>query len=282
MPLTRLLTIFCLSLASCSQGQPVRIDQSINDSGYTAATSYPGYKLVWADEFNGTALLTNDWTWETGDGCPALCGWGNNELEYYTAPPDNVSFQDGKMIIEARKETMGGKQYTSARLKTQGKRTFKFGRIDIRAILPKTQGIWPAFWLMPQDNVYGTWPKSGELDMMEQIGSQPGKILGTIHYGPGPGSTYISRNYSLPEGDFNQKFHVFSLEWTEDQIKWILDDHVWSTIGKNDIGNNNWPFNEQFYLIVNLAVGGGLPGNPDASTVLPQKLIVDYIRVYQQ
>ena len=252
------------------------------NTGYDAPGSYPGYTLTWSDEFNGTTLSTTDWSYDSGDGCPGLCGWGNNELEYYTAPPNNLIFQDGKMIIEARAETFGGKNYTSTKIKTQGKKTFRFGRIDIRAILPKTKGLWPAFWLLPQSNVYGNWPTSGEIDMMEQIGSEPAKVLGTAHYGPGPGSTYISRNYSLSGSDFNAAFHVFSLEWTQDQIKWYVDNNLFSTVSKADLGANTYPFNEQFYLIVNLAIGGNLPGAPDTSTLLPQWLIVDYIRVYQQ
>jgi len=253
-----------------------------SNTGYDAPTSYSGYTLAWSDEFNGTVLSATDWSYDSGDGCPGLCGWGNNELEYYTAPPNNLYFQDGKMIIEAKAESFGGKPYTSAKIKTQGKKTFKFGRIDIRAILPKTKGLWPALWFLPQSNVYGNWPTSGEIDMMEQVGSEPAKVLGTSHYGPGPNSTFISRNYSLSSGTFNDEFHVFSLEWQQDQIKWYVDNNLYSTVNKADIGGNTWPFNEEFYLIVNLAVGGNLPGAPDASTVLPQWLILDYIRVYQK
>src|SRR6185295_19052419 len=142
-----------------------------SNTGYDAPTNYPGLTLAWSDEFNGASLDAAAWVNESGDGCPNLCGWGNNELEYYTAPPNNLFFQDGKMIIEAKAETFGGKNYTSSRIKTQGKKTFKFGRIDIRAILPKGKGIWPALWLLPQDNVYGGWPKCGQIDMMENVGS---------------------------------------------------------------------------------------------------------------
>jgi len=253
-----------------------------SNTGYDAPGSYAGYTLAWSDEFNGSSLATDAWSYESGDGCPGLCGWGNNELEYYTAPPNNLFFQDGKMLIEARAEAFGGKSYTSARIKTQGKKTFKYGRIDIRAILPKTKGLWPALWLLPQNNVYGNWPTSGEIDLMEQIGSDPGKVLGTAHYGPGPGSTFISRNYVLSGASFSDEFHVFSLEWQQDQLKWYVDNILYSTVNKADIGANTWPFNEDFFLIVNLAVGGGLPGNPDGSTILPQWLILDYIRVYQK
>ncbi|MEO5564579.1 MAG: family 16 glycosylhydrolase [Chitinophagaceae bacterium] len=252
-----------------------------NNTGYEAATSYPGYTLAWSDEFNGTSLDGGLWSNESGDGCPGLCGWGNNELQYYTAPPNNLFYQDGKMIIEAKAEAFGGKSYTSSRIKTQGKKAFQFGRIDIRAILPKGKGIWPAFWLLPQDNVFGGWPRSGEIDMMEYMGSETTKVLGTLHFGPGPNSTMISRNYLLPGGNFNEQFHVFSLEWKQDQIKWYVDDVLYSTVNKADFGGTNYPFNEKFFFIINLAVGGNFPGAPDVNTVFPQFLIMDYIRVYQ-
>ena len=254
---------------------------AFTNTGYDAPTSYPGYTLSWADEFNSGALDAGAWTVEGGDGCPGLCGWGNNELEYYTGRPENLFFQDGKMIIEARKESYNGKSYTSSKLVTRGKKVFKYGRIDIRAKLPRGKGIWPAFWLLPQNNVYGNWPTSGEIDLMEMVGHEANKVYGTLHYGPGPGSTSISRGYTLPAGVFNDEFHVFSLEWKADLLKIYVDNNLFSTVQKSDIGNLTWPFNEDFFLIFNLAVGGNWPGNPDASTYFPQWLIVDYIRVYQ-
>lgn len=249
------------------------------NAGYEAPTSYEGYSLVWQDEFNGTTLDQSAWSFENGDGCPNICGWGNNELEYYR--PDNLFFQDGKLIIEARPESVGGKNYTSSKILTRGKKTFKYGRIDIRAKLPRGQGIWPAFWLLPQNNVYGGWPRSGEIDLMELVGHEPNRTHGTLHYGPGPGSTQFNRSTTLPSGTFNDEFHVFSLEWKEDQIKWLVDGNVFSTATKAGLNTATYPFNEEFFLIFNLAVGGNWPGNPDATTTFPQWLIVDYIRVYQ-
>ncbi|MBL7743571.1 MAG: family 16 glycosylhydrolase, partial [Chitinophagaceae bacterium] len=252
---------------------------SFSNTGFDAPASYPGYTLWWGEEFNSGSLDMNAWTFENGDGCPNVCGWGNNELEYYR--PENLFFQDGKMVIEAKKESYGGKNYTSTKILTRGKKSFKFGRIDIRAILPKGKGIWPAFWLLPQNNVFGGWPSSGEIDLMELVGHEPNRTHGTIHYGPGPGSTSINRNYALPAGTFNDKFHVFSLEWKQDQLKWYVDDVLYSTINKADIGAFNWPFNEDFFFIINCAVGGNWPGSPDATTYFPQWLIVDYVRVYR-
>lgn len=252
-----------------------------NNAGYDAPTSYAGYTLTWSDEFNSSSLDNTIWGHQNGDGCPGLCGWGNNELEYYTDRPENLFFQNGKLIIEARPESFNGKNYTSSKILTQGRKPIKFGRIDIRAILPKGKGIWPAFWLMPEKSVFGGWPKSGEIDLMEVVGHEPNKTHGTLHYGPGPGSTQINRNYTLPSGTFNDEFHVFSLEWKEDQLKWLIDGNVFSTVNKADLGANNYPFNEEFFVIMNLAIGGNWPGNPDATTYFPQWLIVDYIRVYQ-
>ncbi len=185
------------------------------------------------------------------------------------------------MIIEARRENYFGKSYTSSKIITRGKKVFKFGRIDIRAKLPKGQGIWPAFWLLPQDNVFGGWPKSGELDVMEMIGKSPATTYSTLHFGPGPGSIQLGGNNTLTSGIFNDEFHVFSLIWKQDEIEWLLDGAVYSTHTKAEFGSNDYPFNEDFFLIFNMAVGGSWPGNPDGSSYLPQWLIVDYVRVYQ-
>ena len=253
----------------------------INNNGYDAPASYAGYTLAWSDEFNGNALDMAAWSHQNGDGCPNVCGWGNNELEYYTERADNLFFQDGKMIIEARPENYSGKNYTSSKILTAGKKVFKFGRIDFRAILPKGKGIWPAFWMLPQHNVFGGWPKSGEIDIMEMVGHEPNRTHGTLHFGPGPGSTSINRNIALSGGTFNDEFHVFSIEWKQDQLKWFLDGNLFSTINKADLGANHYPFNEDFFFIINLAVGGNWPGNPNANTYFPQWLIVDYVRVYQ-
>jgi beta-glucanase (GH16 family) len=254
---------------------------SFANTGYDAPTSYPGYALAWSDEFSTASLDLAAWTFENGDGCPGLCGWGNNELEYYTNRSDNLFFQDGKMIIEAKKESLGGKNYTSSKILTRDKKTFKFGRIDIRAKLPIGKGIWPAFWLLPQNNVHGGWPSSGEIDLMEMIGHEPNRTYGTLHFGPGPGSTQLGSNYTLASGTFNTEFHVFSLEWKPDEIKWYVDGNLYSTVSKADMGGNNYPFNEDFFFIINMAVGGNWPGSPEASTYFPQWLIIDYIRVYQ-
>lgn len=251
----------------------------ISNAGYDAPTFYTGYTLAWSDEFNGPSINPVNWSFQNGNGCPALCGWGNSELEYYTE--NNLTLQNGMMVIEARKENVGGNSYTSSKILSTGKKAFKFGRIDFRAKLPVGKGIWPAFWMMPESSVYGGWPKSGELDIMEYLGHEPNKVYGTLHFGPGPGSTQIGKSHVLPTGKFSDEFHVFSLIWKQDQIQWLVDGNVIGTANKADFGTNNYPFNEQFYFIINLAVGGQWPGNPDAGTTFPQWMIVDYVRVYQ-
>jgi beta-glucanase (GH16 family) len=250
-----------------------------SNAGPTSPENYPGMTLFWADEFNGTAVNVANWNYETGDGCPGVCGWGNNELEWYTGG-DNVSVQSGALVIEARQETRSGKNYTSSRMTTKNKKPIKFGRIDIRAKLPIGKGIWPALWMMPQEDKYGTWPKSGEIDIMEYLGHEPNKMYSTVHYGPGPGSTNISRSV-VGTAPFSDAFHVYSFIWEVDRMRFFVDDVQISEVKKADLGGNIYPFNESFFLIFNMAVGGNWPGSPDASTYFPQWLIVDYVRVFQ-
>lgn len=250
----------------------------VTDAGYRTPNTYPGMNLVWADEFDGPTVSLASWNFEFGDGCPSLCGWGNNELEFYTQ--ENALIQDGKLVIEARRENRGSRSFTSARMTTRNKRFFKFGRIDIRARSPFGRGIWPALWMLPQEEKFGGWPRSGEIDIMEIIGQEPNKVHATIHYGPGPGSIQISRSRTNPT-PFSDQFHVYSLIWEEDRLRFLVDDVVYSDIRKADLGSNNYPFNETFYFIFNIAVGGNWPGSPDATTYFPQWMMVDYVRVFQ-
>ena len=255
------------------------------------------YTLVWSDEFDGTEIDESKWSFDLGDGCDVevipclnpsdtvvLCGWGNNELQYYTDRPDNARVEDGKLIIEAKKELpfyLGEHQYTSARMVTKGKAEWTYGRVDVRAKLPVGQGLWSAIWMLPTETTYGTWPCSGEIDIMEGLGNRPSEILGTIHYG-NENWQFNSQYYQLEQGSFAEDFHVFTVLWTEDCIQFQVD-------GK-DVGVPNtrsttypqgFPFDHPFHMILNVAVGGNLPGNPSPSTVFPQTMEVDYVRVYQ-
>ncbi|WP_126971194.1 family 16 glycosylhydrolase [Gynurincola endophyticus] len=251
----------------------------IATTGYSTPMSYSGYTLAWNDEFTD-GFDANIWTNQNGNGCPELCGWGNNELEYYTARSENIYTQQGNLVIEARQERYQGFDYTSSKIITRDKKFFKYGRIDIRAQLPYGQGIWPAFWLMPQHEVFGGWPSSGEIDMMEMVGNTPNQSHGTLHYGPGPSSVHSTSSYTLPSGILHDEFHVYSLIWKEDEIVWLVDDIEFKRMTPADLNGHHWPFNEEFYMIINFAIGGNWPGNPNATTEFPQWLIVDYVRYF--
>lgn len=256
----------------CSNGTYIPID----GEGYNAPETYPGLSLKWSDEFDGKSLDLSSWNYDLG-----ASGWGNNELENYTNSDKNSYLREGYLIIEARKESLGGSSYTSARLQTKGKREFQYGRMDIRAKLPKGQGIWPAIWMLGSNISTTPWPASGEIDIMELLGHDPGKVYGTLHWGEvGSQSTQAGGNYTLSGADFSQKFHVFSIVWDANKIDWYVDDHKFFTVNKSDI-NGNDPFNQPFFFILNVAVGGNWPGNPDGNTVFPQQMIVDYVRVFQ-
>ena len=176
---------------------------------------------------------------------------------------------------------MGTNNYTSARMISKDKKTFTYGRIDFRAKLPKGQGVWPALWMLGNNIGTTPWPACGEIDIMELLGHEPQKTYGTIHWGAAGGaSTHIGGNYSLPSLTFNDKFHLFSLKWEADKMTFLIDDVVYFTANKSQV-NGDYPFDKPFFFIMNLAVGGNWPGNPDATTVFPQRMIVDYVRVFQ-
>lgn len=243
--------------------------------GYVSADSYPGKTLVWSDEFNGEEIDPQCWTYDLGNH-----GWGNQELQNYTSSSENSYVAGGHLFIEAKES---GSSYTSARLKSIGLKEFQYGRIDVRAVLPYGQGIWPAIWMLGHDFPTVGWPACGEIDIMELIGSSPHAVHGTIHYGSGweqhqftGGSTY------LPFGDsFANEFHVFSIDWDENGITWYVDDEEFYSVDNNVTGGQPYPFNDEFFFILNVAVGGQWPGYPDDTTQFPQYMAVDYVRVFQ-
>jgi len=249
-----------------------------DNAGYSTPLSYPGYTLVWNDEFAGSTLNSNIWNTEIGNGSN---GWGNNELEYYTSSTKNVFVSNGNLVIEARKESISSFNYSSARITTQNKKTFTFGRIDIRAKLPVGKGIWPALWMLGANISSVGWPGCGEIDIMELIGTYASRIYGTMHWGSTGSHGSKGGQYDLPSGNFSQQFHVFSLIWSQDTMKWFVDDQLFLTTTKADTGAANYPFNLPQFFIFNVAVGGNWPGSPDATTVFPQRMIVDYVRVFQ-
>ncbi len=248
----------------------------VNDSGYVAPSSYAGLSLKWSDEFNETTIDNNTWNYDLGGN-----GWGNNELETYTNNSKNSFITSGGyLVLEARQEPFGSSNYTSARMLTMGKQDFKYGRIDVRAKLPKGQGIWPAIWMLGSNISNTPWPTCGEIDMMELLGNQPNKIYGTAHWGNGGQSAQLGGNYTMPSGDFSQGFHVFSIVWDSSKIEWYVDNQKYFTAPKTSMVGT-YPFDQPFFLILNVAVGGAWPGNPDGTTIFPQRMIVDYVRVYQ-
>ncbi|MEM1119542.1 MAG: IPTL-CTERM sorting domain-containing protein [Bacteroidota bacterium] len=237
--------------------------------------------LVWSDEFDGTTLNTANWEQQIGDGtAEGIPGWGNNELQYYQAA--NTTVAGGILTITAKEESVGGYAYTSSRIRTKNLQDFAYGRFEASIKLPIGQGIWPAFWMLSTDEAYGGWPKSGEIDIMEYLGHEPEKAFGTIHYGDfAPNNKFTSSDYFLPDGTFNDDFHEFAIEWDENVIRWYVDDILYGTKTPADIAPDFWPFNQNFHFLLNIAVGGNLPGSPDASTMFPQTMEVNYVRVYK-
>lgn len=243
------------------------------DDGYTTPESYAGYTLVWQDEFNGTQVDPANWTYETGP------NWFNNELQNYTDRPVNSYVSDGKLVIVAKKENLEGREYTSARMITKGKHEFKYGRIDIRAKLPIGQGIWPALWMLGSNIDAVSWPKCGEIDIMELIGKEPSTLYGTPHWDNNGSHAEYGGSTQLPTGTFADKYHVFTIIWNNQSIKWLLDDVQFHVIDITPAGLGE--FHQDFFFIFNVAVGGDWPGNPDATTVFPKQMYVDYVRVFQ-
>lgn len=240
------------------------------------------WTLVWADEFtqaNGTSPDSSKWAYDIGTGSS---GWGNNEWQYYTSRTNNVRIETNMLVIEAKQESYMGSGYTSARLKTQGKASWTYGRMEARMKLPRGQGIWPAFWMLGTNITSVGWPQCGEIDILENIGREPTRIYGTVH-GPGySGGNGISGPYSLPGNPvFADDFHVYAVEWTTNQLKWFVDGIHYFTVTPASLPSGAaWVFSQPEFIILNLAVGGNWPGYPDGTTVFPQKLLVDYVRVY--
>jgi len=253
-------------------------------SSQPPAPSPTGWTLTWSDEFNGSNGSTPDstkWTMETGGG-----GWGNNELESYTARTQNASQQGGNLVITLMKETHTGsdgitRNYTSARLKTAAHFTQAYGRFEARIKIPRGQGVWPAFWMLGDNIDIVGWPTCGEVDIMENIGSEPSKVHGSMH-GPGySGATPLTAVYTLPGAAFADDFHLFAVEWELGVVRLYVDGNLYLTETPANLpSGTQWVFDHPFFILLNVAVGGNFPGAPDATTVFPQTMLVDYVRVY--
>ena len=243
-------------------------------------TVHKNWKLVWSDEFNGSAIDTSKWGFEVNG-----AGGGNGELQFYTDRASNAHLAGGNLVITAIKEKYENRNYTSARMTTKGKFSFKYGRAEARIKFPKGKGMWPAFWMMPEENVYGGWARSGEIDIAEVVGDKPTTIFGTLHYGGNwPKNTHTGDKITLPSGDVSSDFHVIALEWEDGEIRWYLDGQLYQTQTRwYTAGSDKFPapFDQKFFIIFNVAVGGAWPGPPSPETAFPQSMEVDYVRVYQ-
>ena len=280
-----------LSLSKEGIAQTVALDVRADRTPRRGRTSSRGdeWRLAWSDEFDGPAIDSTKWEYQIGTGNPS--GWGNNELEYYTDRSQNSRIEDGKLVIEARNEPyqppgLPTYTFTSARMRTKNRGDWTYGRFEFRARLPQGKGMWPAIWMMPTDDFYGGWAASGEIDIMEYLGHETNKVYGTLHYGAQwPNNKSSGTSYVLPSGNFCDDFHVFRLEWEPGVMRWYVDDVLYQTQPPPQ-----WyttvpfpaPFDKRFHLILNLAIGGNWPGYPNATTQFPQRLEVDYVRVYQK
>ncbi len=230
------------------------------------------YELVWSDEFDTLDRAT----WQHWIGTAY-----NNELQYYTARDTNSYARDGMLYLWAQNENFGGRQYTSARIESKAQGGHKYGRFEARAKLPTGAGIWPAIWMMPTKSVYGGWPRSGEIDIMEWRGDLPARTYGTLHYQFNGGHRYTGTTWDLPQGTFSDTFHVFAIEWDETRIRWFVDDYMFNEITLASLGATPMPFDQEFFWILNVAVGGDFLPNPPAGSKFRQAMVVDYVRVYQ-
>lgn len=243
----------------------------------------PERKLVWSDEFNTAGLPDSlKWGYDQGTGCPDVCGWGNNELQFYTnRRAENARIENGVLLIEARREPWQGSAYTSARLVSRHKGDWTYGRIEARLKCPSGRGTWPAFWMLPTDWAYGHWPRSGEIDILEHIGVVPDSVYGSAHTETFNHikRTQSTRGFYLPDAE--NKFHVYAVEWHPDRIDYFVDDVKYHSFLNRQQSANEWPFDRRFHVILNFAVGGNWGGMKGVDeTIWPKRMEVDYVRVY--
>ena len=275
------LLLGLLSMAACSAlvaPTPTAVPPTPSPIPSPTPIGYrEGWILTWQDEFDGPEIDAAHWTHEIGGN-----GWGNAEDQFYTAEPENSFIENGNLVIQALEQRKQGKPYTSARLITKDKFSQTYGRFEARLQIPTGQGIWPAFWMLGDTISTAGWPDSGEIDIMENIGKEPTMIHGTVH-GPGySGARGVGASYSFPDGrPFADDFHVFAIEWEPEEIRWYVDDVLFNTVTPSDVAGD-WVYDHPFFILLNLAVGGQWPGYPDATTQFPQRLTVDYVRVYER
>ena len=271
-----------ITLAACGNAE--------HDGEGPGVDAPEGWNLVWHDEFDGDSLDKDKWRYDIGngfyDGDEWIAGWGNEELQSYQE--DNVTVRDGSLVIEAREETVsddyGTFDYTSGKVLTEGLFSQTYGRFEASIKLPEGQGYWPAFWMMPEDDAYGNWAASGEIDIMENRGSETDIVGAAIHYGGVfPDNTYTADEYVFPDGETTTDYNVYAVEWEPGEIRWYVNDDEYAVMNQwySENGEFPAPFDEDFHLILNLAVGGWYGGDPVDTTPFPAEMKVDYVRVYE-
>jgi len=268
----------CFFLFTCSEEEVVSQNNETND------WEIEGWNILWQDEFDKDSLDLTKWSRETGGH-----GWGNNELQYYTDSDSNSYVENGNLILKAQVvpqgigSSKGLRYYSSARLRTYGKGDWKYGRIEVKAKVASGQGIWPAIWMLPTDWLFGGWPSSGEIDIMEHVGYDLGVVHGSVHTEAYNHKINTQRSSARKIENVDTEFHVYSIIWDKDKISFFIDDVQYFLFENDQQGNyKTWPFDQRFHLLINIAVGGDWPGNPDNSTNFPRKMLVDYVRVYEK
>lgn len=264
--------LVCASISIAIVGCDADPDQNLEDRNY---------QLVWSDDFGGeagSAIDTTKWTFDIGTG---QNGWGNNELQYYTDRTENIALDgEGNAVIKARREDYNGRQYTSARIKTEGIFSQRYGRFEARLKTPYSQGLWPAFWLLGSNIREVSWPQCGEIDIMEMRGQEPSINHGSMH-GPGySAGNAVSGSYVLDGERFDTDFHEFAVEWGEDFVDYFVDGFLYQRITPEDVPGE-WVYNTDFFIILNIAIGGNYVGYPNAESVFDQEMVIDYVRVYE-
>jgi beta-glucanase (GH16 family) len=262
------LAVAMLTLAACTAAaQP--------GPSLTPVPVPDGYQLVWHDEFDGAAIDLTNWNFNEGAG-----GWGNGEAQFYTSRPENARTENGLLIIEARQEKLEDAYYTSARLKTQGLQEFQYGRIEARLKVPAGAGLWPAFWMLGSSFDGTNWPDCGEIDIMEYVGREPDLVIGTAH-GPGYSGALGLSKWNRQQYNLFDAFHTYAIDWQPGQIDWYYDGVKYHTVTRADVGDRPWVFDQPYFIILNLAVGGTLGGVIGLDTAFPAQLHVDYVRVFR-
>lgn len=275
--LQNMLFVSLCSFVAFSCGNTAEEDETTTESLETP-------KLVWSDEFDYSgAPDSTKWGYDLGDGCPNLCGWGNNELENYTNETKNVRVEDGKLVIEVHKDRNDSiRPYSSARLISKNKGDWKFGRIEAKAKVPSGRGTWAAIWMLPTEWKYGGWPASGEIDILEHVGFNQGWLHGTVHTEAYNGSKGNQKGDSILVKTISEDFAVYAINWTPDAIEFMVNGEIYNIFTNNGQGFESWPFDQKFHLLLNIAVGGNWGGKYGVDdSIWPQRMEVDYVRIYE-